>query len=69
MNLSMKTCYVKELGNFDDGEDGIAAINSAPDNIRTVVNYGSGRSKYRPIVKPASTEYGRFLVGTVRRFR
>ena len=26
MNLSMKICYVKELGNFDDGEDDIAAV-------------------------------------------
>ena len=34
--------------------------NSAPDNIHTTVNYGSGSSKYGPIVKTASTEYGRF---------
>ena len=39
--------------------------NSAPDNICTAVNYGSGSSKYGLIVKTASTEYGRFLVGTV----
>ena len=33
---------------------------SAPDNIRTAVNYGSRSSKYRSIVKTTSTEYGRF---------
>ena len=42
---------------------------SAPDNIRTAINYGSGSSKYGLIVKTASTEYGRFLVGTVQLFR
>ena len=44
-------------------------FNSAPDNIRTAVNYGSGSSKYGSIVKTASTKYGRFLVGTVQLFR
>ena len=42
---------------------------SAADNNHTAVNYGSGSSKYGPIVKTASTEDGRFLVGTVRLFR
>ena len=45
------------------------AEGSAPDNIRTTVNNGSGSSKYGLIVKTASTEYGRVLVGTVRLFR
>ena len=44
-------------------------INSAPDNVRTAVNYGSDCSRYGSIDKTASTEYGRFFAGTVRLFR
>ena len=32
------------------------------------INYGSGSSKYGSIVKTASIEYGRLLVGTVLLF-
>ena len=42
---------------------------SAPNNIRTAVNYGSGSSKYGSIFKTVSTENGRLLVGMVQLLR
>ena len=39
--------------------------NSAPDNVCTAINYGSGCSKYGLIVKRASIQYGCSSVGMV----
>ena len=60
--LFAQTCLSKNLGSLQ-------YTYGAPDNIRTAINYGSGSSKYGPIVKTASTEYGRFLIATVWLFQ
>ena len=52
-----------------DIHENLSIFNSAPDNVRTAVNYGSGLSKYGLIVKTASIEYGCFSADMVRLFR
>ena len=64
LNFQVRLTIIFAFGIFSRG-NGSGGSLSAPDNVRTTVNYGSVYSRYGSIVKTTSIEYGYFFAGTV----